>query len=511
MRPFSTTPPAAMVLLVISLGLEAGAVHAAPTPAPQDIDPRPPVVHTPPKSDFEPRRHERAIEHSKPRPLATGAIATDWPRFLGPTGDGHSPETPINKTLPEDHGPLKPLWELRRGSGYAAPAVAGRHMVYTHRLADEVIVECLHPETGRQYWSFKYPSDYRDRYGYNNGPRANPLIDDGRVYVYGVQGQLHCLDLATGTPIWSRQLQDEFDIDPTFFGIGTSPVVEGDLLVLNLGAPRFQSKAGKGAAVAAFDKRTGRLRWHSGDHWGPSYASPLVATIHGRRRLLVLGGADSRPPSGGLLMLDPATGKAFFHHPFRSETYESVIASNPVVVGNEVFITASYDTGSALLRIGADGAATPVWTNPSLGAHMNTLLHHEGQLYGFDGRNERDAQLVCIDWKTGEQRWATELVWDETLLIRGKPVPQRMGTFRGSLMRVDGAFLCLGEAGHLLWLELTPKGHRVLGRSRLFLARETWGLPVLSRGLLYVCQNTPDLIDRTPERLLCYDLRGERP
>jgi outer membrane protein assembly factor BamB len=85
---------------------------------------------------------------------------------------------------------------------------------------------------------------------------------------------------------------------------------------------------------------------------------------------------------------------------------------------------------------------------------------------------------------------------------------QNLGTYRGSLLAADGQFLCLGELGHLLWMDLTPKGYKEVSRAWLFPARESWGLPVLSRGLLYVVQNTRDVFRETGPRLLCYDLRA---
>jgi len=105
--------------------------------------------------------------------------------------------------------------------------------------------------------------------------------------------------------------------------------------------------------------------------------------------------------------------------------------------------------------------------------------------------------------------WRVNPEWDEFLTFDGEPRKAHLGIFRGTLLWVDGKFLCLGEMGHLLWLDLTPSGYKELARAWLFPARETWALPVLSRGLLYVTQNTPGFINREPPRLLCYDLRGE--
>jgi len=98
--------------------------------------------------------------------------------------------------------------------------------------------------------------------------------------------------------------------------------------------------------------------------------------------------------------------------------------------------------------------------------------------------------------------------WPETFEFNGQRSERTLGTFRGTLLSVDGQFLCLGELGHLLWMDLTPKGYKEVSRTWLFAARESWALPVLSRGLLYVSQNTKDTLKGTPPRLLCYDLRA---
>ncbi len=251
------------------------------------------------------------------------------------------------------------------------------------------------------------------------------------------------------------------------------------------------------------------MAWGAGDEWGPSYASPIPATVHGARRVFVFAGGESRPPTGGLLSIDPRDGKLDFAFPWRSRSYESVNASCPVVIGNQVFVSASYRTGSALVKVLAAGGYELVWTNKEVGLHWTTAVHRDGYLYAFDGRNEPDASLVCLDVKSGKLMWRETPEWEETLEINGATRKISASTLRGSLLWVDGRFLALGELGHLLWLDLTPKGYRELSRTWLFAARQTWALPVLSRGLLYVSQNERGLVDRSPPRLLCYDLRGE--
>jgi outer membrane protein assembly factor BamB len=434
-----------------------------------------------------------------PKPLSSGAVTSDWPSFLGPTHDAHSTETKLTRTLPPSL-----VWEFPRGSGYSSPAVAGGRLVLLHRVGDEEAVECLHPETGASVWRFKYPTTYRDRYGYNDGPRSSPVIDGDLVYAVGAEGKLHALNVASGKLVWKRDLRSEYKVPQDFFGTASTPLVEGRLLIINVGAPG-------GPTVVGLDKTTGSEVWRAGKDWGPSYASPVPAVVRGRRRVFVFAGGESTPPTGGLMSIDPANGRVDFAFPWRSRSYESVNASCPVVFDDKVFVSASYRAGSALVEVRPDFTHRVVWTNEEIGLHFNTAIYRDGYLYGFDGRNEPDAGLVCLDAATGKVEWRETPEWSEMIQPTGgfgQPQQQTVGTYRGSLLAVDGQFLCLGELGHLLWLNLTPKGYDRISRAWLFPARESWALPVLSRGLLYVVQNSRDLFRQTTPRLLCYDLRA---
>ena len=429
---------------------------------------------------------------TKPKPLPAGAVTHDWTSFLGPTHNAVSTETRLTRTLPP---PL--VWEFQKGTSYASPAIAGTRLVFIHRVGDEEVVECLHAETGASQWRFRYGTVFEDRYGYNNGPRSSPVIDGTRVYTMGAEGKLHCFELASGKVIWRRDLRAEYRVPQDFFGTASTPLVEGQLLIVNVGAPG-------GPCVAGLDKATGKEVWRAGKEWGPSYASPVPAVIHGKRRVFVFAGGESMPPTGGLMSIDPANGNVDFSVPWRSRSFESVNASCPVVFDNKVFISASYRAGGALIEIRPDFTHRVLWTTQEFALHWNTPIYRDGYLYGFDGRNEPDASLACIDAANGKVVWRETAEWPETVGAR----QQTVSTYRGSLLAVDGNFLCLGELGHLMWLDLTPKGYREVSRAWLFAARESWALPVLSRGLLYVVQNTRDTLNSTGPRLLCYDLRA---
>ena len=442
------------------------------------------------------RLSAQARVRGKPKPLAKDAVAGDWTSFLGPAHNGTSAETRLTRTLPP---PL--VWEFPKGTSYTSPAILGDRLVYVHRVGDEEVVECLHAETGESRWQFRYPTSFEDRYGYNNGPRSSPVIDGNRVYTLGAQGQLHCFDIGTGALVWRRHINAEYKVPQDFFGTATTPLVEDKLLVINVGAPG-------GPCVVGLDKVSGREVWRAGKEWGPSYASPVPAIVHGRRRVFVFAGGESDPPSGGLLSLDPANGAVDFTFPWRSRSYESVNASCPVVFDNKVFISASYRTGGVLLEIRPDFTHRQVWTTQEFGLHWNTPIYRNGYLYGFDGRNEPDASLACVDVASGKAVWRATPEWNETVAVGSQRREQLVSTYRGSLLAVDGQFLCLGELGHLVWMDLSPKGYKEVSRAWLFGARESWALPVLSRGLLYVVQNTRDVVNGAGPRLLCYDLRA---
>jgi outer membrane protein assembly factor BamB len=438
----------------------------------------------------------QARVHTKPKPLAKDAVTHDWTSFLGPGHNATSTETRLSRTLPPSL-----VWEFAKGTSYASPAVIADRLLFVHRVGDEEIVECMHAETGARHWSFRYATDFEDRYGYNNGPRSSPVVDGERVYTVGAQGQLHCLDLRSGKRVWGRNIAAEYNVPQDFFGTASTPLVEDKLLIHNVGAPG-------GPCVVGLDKTTGREVWRAGKEWGPSYASPVPAVVHGKRRIFVFAGGESTPPTGGLLSIDPATGRVDFSFPWRSRSYESVNASCPVVFDNKVFVSASYRTGGALLEIRPDFTHRVMWTTQEFGLHWNTPIHRNGFLYGFDGRNEPDASLACVDAASGKVVWRTTPEWNETFNVGGTRRQQLLGTYRGSLLAVDGQFLCLGEMGHLVWMDLTPKGYKEISHAWLFAARESWALPVLSRGLLYVVQNTRDVVNGVGPRLLCYDMRG---
>ena len=476
----------ALAISSVSQGAETWEDHAPPKVA---------ELSKPAVKEAQP--NDRVTFRSPPKPLHPEAVVADWPRFLGPTDDAQSPETHLLSEFPED-GPSI-VWEMDKGTGYTSPVIVGDRLVLFDRLGDEEVVDCLDPETGDRYWQDAYPVEYTDRYGFSNGPRASAVIANEKVYTLGVTSVLSCLDLASGQLIWRRNLMEEFERASFFFGHGSCPLIYDGTVIVPLGTDDQLS-------VAAFDALTGKLVWGTKHEWNASYASPIVTELQGKPRLLVFQGGESDPATGGLLCINPEDGTLLDAFPWRPDKYESVNSATPLPVGNnQVFLTSSYQKGGVLLKLNEELRWEALWKAPEFGMHWMTPIEIDGHLYGFRGRNEPDAWLASYDIETGVENWREDLEWTIPL-ESGRDY--RMKYLRGSLLHADGRTYALGELGSLGILELSPEGVKSLDRAQLFLARSTWSLPVLHRGLLYVSQHERDMTGKRP-RLICYDLRAE--
>ena len=431
---------------------------------------------------------QEARFHGPPRPLAPDSQISNWSRFLGPAHNATSPETGIRRDWAASPPAL--VWEIPKGEGHTSPAVVDGRVLLFHRLGDDEVLDCLDAESGRRIWRNTDRAPYRDRFGSGNGPRTHPVVADGRVYVYGVTGRLRSFDLATGAALWSRDFELEEGLVPNFFGHGSTPLVwEGRVVV--------QTGTRSGDCVHALDPGTGRDLWRVRHTWGASYSSPVPWETGGRKCVLVFAGGESRPATGGLLCIGLEKGELLGSLPHRAEIAESVNVSSPVVLpGGLVLVSEAYGAGTVAARMagrsGKPAGLERVWAAPDTGFYLMTPVTAGGWIFGFDGQSQRLAELVCLDSATGRVRWREDLG----------------GRFqRGTLVGVDGGYLCLGETGRLGWLDLSGDGARLLAETDLFSAPETWAPPALSRGLLYVSQNAAGSGGTKP-RLVCYDLRG---
>ncbi|MEM7011718.1 MAG: PQQ-binding-like beta-propeller repeat protein [Verrucomicrobiota bacterium] len=439
---------------------------------------------------------DRLTSHAEPKPLSEAAKTEDWPRFLGSNDDATSGETHLLQSFPE--GGPKLLWEVSRGQGYAGPTIIGDRLIHYHNLDDVDIIECLHAETGKRFWETKIETKYRDRYGFANGPRASPTFDDGKIYTLSVTSWLRCHNLEDGKLIWERDLATDYGVPQYFFGHGPTPLVHADQVIMNIGGE-------KGICVAAFNKDDGATIWETQHEWNASYASPQVAEFHGEPRILVYAAGESRPSTGGLLVIDPENGELSDDYFWRSEKYESAVGTCPFPVGdNQVLIAETYSEGAVLLRVDENFKLEEVWKAPEFKLHWMQPLLIDDHFYAFTGRNEPDANLDCWSLKSGERVWQENFSWTRDFGA------QKFGWsfFRGSLLHADNTMYALGEMGTLAIFDATPEGVKIRDQAELFTSKHAWTLPAVSKGLLYVCQNEPGFLgDKSGRRLLCYDFR----
>ena len=424
--------------------------------------------------------------------LWTRKVGEDWKTFLGPTGDGKSTETGILKDWSK--GKLKVLWKIDADQGYGIGSVAnGRFYHFSRGKAktDKATLNCLNAETGESIWKFEYESNYRDLYGYDSGPRASPLIDDGRVYVFGVEGMMHCLDAVTGKEIWKLNTAEKFGVIQNFFGVASTPVIYNDLLIVMIGGSPEESKKvapgalnkviPNGSGVVAFDKMTGEVKYKVVDDLA-SYASLKLTTINDEPMLLAW-------MRGSLFGLKPETGESMFEFPWRSRKLESVNASTPIVIENKILITECYGMGSAFLKFDGENIE-PVWTDKEKGrdkaleAHWNTPIRVGDWVFGCSGRHSAPAELRCVNWRTEEVLW------------------KKAGLSRSSMTLIEGHLIVMGEKGDLVLVKADSSSYQEVtryeaGADGVKFANPCWAAPVVSHGLLYV---------RGRDQLVCFEL-----
>jgi outer membrane protein assembly factor BamB len=400
---------------------------------------------------------------------ATVVAAADWPQHLGPDRNGAYSGSPIASSWPPG-GPPK-VWQRPIGAGFAGPVVAQGSVVVFHRLGNEEVVEALDARTGASRWRHAYATSYRDDFGFDEGPRATPVVAGNRIYTFGAEGQLSAIDFATGRRIWSVDTARRFAVRKGFFGAAGSPLVEGGRLIANSGG----RDGDRGAGIVAFDVATGAVLWTATDHEA-SYSSPVAATLGGRRTALFF-------TRNGLVGVDPADGAIRFERRWRSRQAASVNAATPLVIGGQIFVSATYGTGAALLRVNGSALADVWSSDEALSNHYATSVHQNGILYGFHDRQEFSPSLRAVEFATGRVRWSVD-------------------QYRaGSVTLAGDTLVILRETGEIVLAAATPQAYRPLAQAQLLPATAR-SLPALADGFLYARNN-----DTRNDVLVCVDLR----
>ncbi len=387
--------------------------------------------------------------------------AADWPQFLGPARNGISPETGLMKKWPAD-GP-KEVWRVKGGVGMSGIAVSGGKALTLLQKDGKQVLLALDAKTGKTLWETPLAAEYENQMG--NGPRGTPAMSGDQVFVYTGEGILVAASLKDGKILWQHHPVKDFGGMPSDYGMSCSPLVVGSQVIVSPGAP--------GAAVAAYDTKSGKLSWKAGDD-PAGYSSPALLKVGGREQIVVFTGASA-------IGLTPGTGELLWRYPYETE-FNCNIAT-PLAVDGRVFISCGENHGCVLLDVSGKEPAV-VWesqgTKSVFKNEWQTAIQFDGHLFGFDnvGSAGPVTHLACIN------------------AADGKPVWQKSRFGKGNLIAADGKLFLSTMKGELVVLAANSKRYEELGRKVIL--DTTRQSPSLSGGLLYL---------RDDKEIVCLDVR----
>ncbi|MCA9077442.1 MAG: PQQ-binding-like beta-propeller repeat protein [Planctomycetaceae bacterium] len=377
--------------------------------------------------------------------------AGDWPQILGPSRTGMATGEVLMSSWPKAGPEL--LWSRPVGQSNAGVAVQGDIGVVFHRLDNREVIEAIRVDSGEPLWNVSYPTSFVPSVGSEDGPLCVPTIDGQQVVTFGAQGILTCCNLVTGEQQWQRDTHKDFEALPGYFGVGSSPLVLADRVVVNVGGHKTE------AGIVAFSRESGETLWHGTDERA-SYAAPILTMIAGRPTVICI--ARTR-----CLGLSPEDGEIHFDLPF-GRMGPTVSAALPVVLDDQLFLTASYSIGAVSARLSADGAEELWRRRDSLASQYTTPILHNGVLYAIDGRQDGPpADLVCLDPKTGDRIWGETSFGYATLIGAG------------------GRLIAVKTDGELVLMNADPEKFDPLSRHRVT-SKILRALPALASGRLYV-------------------------
>ena len=380
--------------------------------------------------------------------FVAGANAADWPNYRGPNYDGISTETGWN---PQALNEVKIAWQAEIGIGFSSVTVAsGKAYAMGNINKNTDVVYCFDAVSGKELWRHEYAEPLNPKY-YEGGTSATPTVRDGKVYTLSKSGKVFCLDAETGKVVWNRDLPHK----ELTWGFSSSGLIVGDTVIFNVGS-----------AGVALNKNDGKVVWNS-DNSESGYATPVPFTSPDGQSLLAIFGKNS------LMAIDPANGTVKWSFPW--QTQHDVNAADPILVGDEAFITSGYNRGAALVKIASP--PTAVWENKNMRSQMSGPVRIGDHIYGIN-----QDQLACIEWKTGNS------VWSERK------------TGNGSLSAAGDKLIVVSERGRLMIVEASPDGFKELSGADILSAR-CWSPPTLSNGYIYV--------RNSQGKLVCVDVRAQ--
>jgi outer membrane protein assembly factor BamB len=317
--------------------------------------------------------------------LTTTAAVADWPQWRGPARDGIASTFTAPTTWPAQ---LTKRWQATVGLGHSSPVVLGNRVIVHTRVANREIVNAYDLASGKQLWQDGIDAPYKMNEaatGHGPGPKATPLVANGRVFTFGISGIFSAHDLATGKLLWRKPATTPVQE----YGTSSSPIADGANVIAFLGG----NDAG---ALTAMDAATGAIKWRwTGD--GPGYTSPILATIGGVRQIITQS-------QNKLIGVNAADGRLLWETPLKTPYGQNVVT--PLVV-NDVVISAGLDNPTTAYWItaglGKGWTATPRWRNEQLSMYMSSPAASGSTIFGLSNKNR--GQFFAIDAASGKTLW----------------------------------------------------------------------------------------------------------
>lgn len=450
---------------------------------------------------------EKLREYRENAPLAsTEKIAVveqfapeDMPAYRGIHRDGIvvGPEIVTDW----DANPPREIWRRPIGGGYSSFSVVRPVAVTMEQRGNDEAVVCYDIETGREFWEHRYPAFF-DALG-GPGPRSTPTIHGDVVFSFGCYGDLFCLNLKTGEPVWHVNVLQQFGLPTTHWGMTSSPLIHDEHVIVNIGGLQESEKSGleqTGNGLVAYSLKTGEIAWKSAGlplpnvelqefktgqsaiagiegKTLPGYSSPMLAGFAGEEVILNFDGTAFRAN-------DPSTGAELWKYPFVAGDFISV--AQPIVFKNEqVMISAGYGAGSVMFQVRQEAQGwelQELWKSRDLRCKFSSPILHDGYVYGLD-----EGIMVCIDPQSGQRLW------------KGRREGLRGRYGHGQMLLTDGHIVVLTEKGDLVLIEPSPEELKVRGIVKVLSEDvKTWNPLTIAYGRAFV---------RNAAEVACYDLR----
>ncbi|MHB9049316.1 MAG: PQQ-binding-like beta-propeller repeat protein, partial [Pirellulales bacterium] len=407
---------------------------------------------------------------------AAGSMASDakdvgWPFVRGANYDGRSAERDLADSWPDEGPPV--LWTRTLGQGYSAFVAWNDRIATQYQTLGGQYVICLSADSGETLWEHRYDWPYEPA-GIYPGPRATPTYHGGRLYFAGPRGTIGCLDAADGRPLWRVNVNERFGGLGTEFGYSCSPTVVDGKVILPVG--------GRGASLVALNAEDGSTVWQAGDD-PASYTPAYPIALRGRR--LVLGYLKN-----ALVCHDLRTGKVLWRHAL-SAGYDEHSAW-PIYVEPYLWISSPFQAGCELLELGDGQPLQMVWRSNQMSNDIFSSVYADGVLYGFDLRDVQAkahrpsrGQFRSIDFMTGRENWSN----GSPAPVRNR-APSQPGAAKpvghATVLVADGKLYLMNDTGELILARATPARYEELGRVSVLGGEICWTQPTLSRGRLFV-------------------------